>query len=139
MNVDAGTHQKTAHWNVLIIDDDAFVAAVMAEMLRNLGVAQVTICANGKEAGVNLMANRVAPDLVLCDLHMPGKDGFQVMEELAATGFRGGVLLVSGQQNHVLHSASIMARFHRLNFIGALEKPVTPEQLRNALTQLKKD
>ena len=45
---------------------------------------------------------------------MPGKDGFQMMAALAGAGYRGALIIVSGQDSKVLRSASPVAPLRRL-------------------------
>ncbi len=136
MNAENEMQAKPSTWRVLIVDDESFVASVLGEMMSGLGAAEVLYSANGKEAIQFLASCKTMPELILCDLHMPGKDGFQLMEELARRQYQGGLVLVSGQQNHVLHSASVMARFHQLNILGVLEKPASVEQLREVVEKM---
>lgn len=117
----------------LVVDDDKFMQAVLGDMLRELGISQVSTAANGT-AGMDVIDRAAGhPDLVLCDLNMPGNDGFQFMEQLAARAFTGSVILVSGMTPRVMKSAALMARFHRLNILGTLGKPVSKADLSTAL------
>jgi hypothetical protein len=67
---------------------------------------------------------------------MPVSDGFQLMEELAVKGFIGGVILFSGMDDRILKSATLMAQFHRLQFLATLKKPVEKAALQAALAKL---
>ena len=128
-NIYIGTHKVK---QALLVDDDPFMQTVISDLLRELGVAQISCASSGSSgiAAYDRAAQR--PDLVLCDLNMPGGDGFQFMEQLAARGFGGGVVLVSGMDARTLHSASLMARFHRLNILATLTKPVDERALAEA-------
>lgn len=137
MKSESSSSNSSVQLRVLIVDDDAFVSAVMADMMKTLGATEVLQSANGKDALQFFSSNKVAPELVLCDLAMPGNDGFQLMEELGKKDFNGGVVLISGQKNHVLHSATLMARFHGLNILDSLEKPVSLQQLRSVIEKLR--
>jgi len=64
---------------VLLIEDDPAVRAGLARGLRRAGYACLE-AASG-EAGLE-MARARAPDLVLTDLQIPGKDGLVVLREL---------------------------------------------------------
>ena len=121
---------------VLLVDDDSFMRVVMCEMLRDLGIGQITEAASGSAAVDMLQRLKPAPDLVVCDLNMPGGDGFDFMQQLGAAGFEGGVLLVSGMDARTRNSASLMARFHRLNILATLPKPVDAAAMGAALAKL---
>ena len=61
---------------ILVIDDDLHVREMVAAALEMVGFHVVT--AEDGEAGLNL-ALKLLPDLVLCDIDMPKKDGFKVL------------------------------------------------------------
>jgi CheY-like chemotaxis protein len=119
----------------LVIDDDKFMQVVLGDLLRDLGVAHVATAGNGK-AGMDAIAAGQAPDVILCDLNMPGSDGFEFMEALSGKGYDGGVILVSGMDARTLNSASLMAQFHSLNILATLKKPVEESALSAALAKL---
>ena len=66
---------------ILCIEDDAETAALIAEDLQERGYV-VNIAVDGHE-GLNAILTS-SPDLVLCDINIPGMDGFEVMESLTA-------------------------------------------------------
>ncbi len=120
----------------LLVDDDKFMLVVVSDLLREMGVSAITTAAGGTDGLAAMRRMALPPDVILCDLSMPQGDGFQFMEELAASAFGGGVILISGLDSRVLNSAALMARFHRLNILDTLGKPVDAEALRRALAKL---
>jgi signal transduction histidine kinase len=66
---------------VLIIDDEADLAATFALCLDDYGYRALTAidAAMGWE-----MAHTYLPDLILCDIEMPGKDGRHLLQEMRA-------------------------------------------------------
>src|SRR5580698_11448916 len=66
---------------VLIIDDDPHLAAVMALGLETQGYK--AMCAPNGFVGLE-MASTHMPDVILCDVDMPGKDGRLLLKELRA-------------------------------------------------------
>ncbi|MGD2088050.1 MAG: response regulator [Candidatus Aminicenantes bacterium] len=67
---------------ILIIDDEAVNRAILEDYLSNFGY-EIYMASNGSE-GVDMLA-KTAPDLVLLDIKMPDKDGFQTLEEIKRT------------------------------------------------------
>ena len=65
---------------VLIVDDQPANLALLDEMLRGAGYENVHTCADARQ--VVATYQRLRPDLVLLDLHMPHLDGVAVMEAL---------------------------------------------------------
>jgi DNA-binding NarL/FixJ family response regulator len=64
---------------ILCIEDDAETAALIAEDLQERGYV-VNIATDG-HSGLSAIL-KTGPDLVLCDINMPGMTGFEVMERL---------------------------------------------------------
>lgn len=67
---------------ILIIDDEAVNRAILEDFLSNLDYETFT-AKNGDE-GVEMLAKTI-PDLVIMDINMPGKDGFQTLEEIKSS------------------------------------------------------
>jgi DNA-binding NarL/FixJ family response regulator len=65
---------------ILCIEDDSETATLIAEDLEERGYF-VTIAADG-HAGLSAIL-KTGPDIVLCDINMPGMTGFEVLECLA--------------------------------------------------------
>jgi len=119
--------------SVLVVDDDPFMLELLRDMLNDLGVRDVRVARGGDEAARSLQNPGSHPDAVICDLNMPGKDGFLLMEELATRQFKGRVVVVSGMDARTLNSAALMGRFHRLQVAATLSKPVQSTALAAAL------
>lgn len=66
---------------ILIVEDNALLRDNIGEILEIEGY-QVVYAANGQE-GVDV-ATEEKPDLIISDVNMPKKDGFQMLEELRA-------------------------------------------------------
>jgi len=66
---------------ILIIDDQADSRRMLQEALDEAGKYRVITAENAQE-GISLIARR-RPNLIILDLRMPEKDGFDVLEELS--------------------------------------------------------
>jgi PAS domain S-box-containing protein len=97
---------------VLIIEDDPAVRVGLARGLRRAGYACLE-AASG-EAGLSLARDR-APDLVLTDIQVPGRDGLTVLREFRADPKLADVpaIVVTGHaaQNQKDAIASLQAQF----------------------------
>jgi DNA-binding NarL/FixJ family response regulator len=71
----------TAAKRILCIEDDAETAELIAEDLQERGYI-VNIAPDG-HSGLSAIL-KTDPDLVLCDINMPGMNGFELMERLIA-------------------------------------------------------
>lgn len=67
---------------------------------------------------------------------MPDMDGIEFIRQLAHLGYRGVLVLVSGEDERILQSAERLARAHRLRVAGTLFKPVASDQLHRLLQGL---
>lgn len=113
--------------HILLVDDDDFMVDLIGDMLHDLGVKRVTSASDGSR-GLAALAG-ASPDIVICDINMPNTDGFQMMEMMAKERSGCGFILVSGLDSRFMNSAALMARFHHLNILGTLQKPVEREAL----------
>ncbi len=73
--------------NILLIDDNAETRENFAEILEIDGY-KVTVAPNGQQA-LCIMAG-ARPDLIVCDIQMPGMDGFELKQKLDALQEQNG-------------------------------------------------
>jgi CheY-like chemotaxis protein len=64
---------------ILVVDDNPGIAALMSQLLAMRGYEVVT-AADAQQAEVEV--RRQAPDLILSDVKMPGKSGYELCREL---------------------------------------------------------
>lgn len=68
--------------NILIylVEDDSFISNMYQTKLRNAGYA-IEVATDG-EAAYNRLQQDPVPDLVLLDVVLPKKDGFEILEDV---------------------------------------------------------
>ena len=71
--------QRLDKLRVVVVDDHKEVRSVLSGFLSDLG-ASVRECANADDARETILG--LHPDLVLSDIAMPGKDGFELLREI---------------------------------------------------------
>lgn len=120
---------------IMVVDDDDTTLKQISALLLSLGVGKVTTAPSG-EVALTLMDECKSPDLLFCDLQMPGMDGIEFLRYVSQRHYQGGVVLVSGSDKKVLRTVSGLAHEHQLNILGALEKPVTANSLLSVIQQL---
>ncbi len=64
---------------ILILDDDPIIVAFLTSLLRDSGYA--VVAAQDGSTGLDL-ARAERPDLILTDLVMPYRDGYEILREL---------------------------------------------------------
>jgi EAL domain-containing protein (putative c-di-GMP-specific phosphodiesterase class I) len=117
----------------LIIDDDAFARSLLSRQLSRLGVADISCFERAQDALAALQAHSCNDCLILCDLQMPEMDGIELIRQLGQLGYGGGLALISGEDKRILQTAERLAGAHALNVLGALQKPVAHDRLRDLL------
>lgn len=79
--------------HVLIIDDDGAVRDMLALYMRSRGY-RVSTAVGGEDGLTRCRIDK--PDLVMCDLRMPGMDGLAVLAEISANCPELPVIIISG-------------------------------------------
>jgi PAS domain S-box-containing protein len=126
----------SGHGTLLVIDDDPVVLQQMSAMLAGLGVKEVLTASNGPDALRLLSERNGSVEALVCDLNMPAMDGIELIRLFGRTGYRGGLILMSGADEKVLSTVGKLADLQGLRVLGQVQKPVTPEQMTGLLSRL---
>ncbi len=113
--------------SVLIVDDHPVVRQGLRALLEvqdGIEVAGET----GDGDGALALAAREAPDVILLDLRLPGRDGIAVLGELKASGSAARVLVLTSATEPAAASAAL-----RAGAAGVLYKDVDPDALVRAI------
>lgn len=121
--------------NMLIVDDDPLALKILTRQLASIGYQSVTACERVSDAKAMLDDGLPTVDLVFCDLQMPDVDGVEFVRHLAHIGFDGALVVVSGEDGRILHTAERLAQAHQIPVLGAFPKPVTVQQLRDVMVR----
>lgn len=118
---------------VLVIEDNQANAQLMDYLLRSYGFR--TLMAGDGEAGVAI-ALQQPPDLVLCDIQLPGIDGFEVARQLRGAEALQGVPLVA------LTALAMIGDEERIlsrGFDGYVSKPIDPQHFVGSIRRYLQD
>jgi two-component system, cell cycle sensor histidine kinase and response regulator CckA len=80
---------------ILVVEDDPQLGSVLRRLLHE-GGHQVRLATNASEA--EAMAIAVRPDVLVCDVGLPGARGSALAGALCARGAAGGTVLISGRE-----------------------------------------
>jgi CheY-like chemotaxis protein len=107
---------------VLLLDDDAFMLELLADMIGGFGPHEVIRETDGRRALIELRLR--PPELLICDLSMPVMDGIDFLRLAAAQQYAGCVVLLSGVDGAVLKTAARLAEAQGLAILDACAKPL---------------
>jgi len=116
---------------IYIIDDEQQTADMLGEFVQLMGY-QSNIYTRASQFFEDEKSS-VDDGILILDLNMPEMDGIEVMRQLAETGHTLPLILVSGYDSGVLHSAEQLAKAHSLDIIATLSKPLQFKALQNVV------
>ncbi|MBC3272213.1 EAL domain-containing response regulator [Pseudomonas sp. SWRI81] len=120
--------------SLLIVEDHPFQHLYLQNLFNELGLFDLEFAKDGEEA-LRRLKNREF-DLVLTDLLMPGMDGVQFIQGLAAQTSRPALAIMSAASRRMLMGASLVASNLQVKVIGLISKPVNSAALRCLIEQL---
>lgn len=119
---------------VLILEDQPFQRGFLASLFNALpGIYSDTA---GDGADALAMCQWRNYDLVVTDLMMPGVDGIQFIQSLAAQEQKPALVLVSSASERMMASARLMAESLGLTVLTVLQKPISPGDVADVMELL---
>jgi EAL domain-containing protein (putative c-di-GMP-specific phosphodiesterase class I) len=122
---------------VLVIDDQSHVRTWVREILKRMGITEVTEVADGRDALAAVTQPGECFDLILCDLRMPGQDGIETIRAFAALGLESAIAIMSVEEERVIETAGMLAELQGLRMLGTIPKPLTAEKLQPILARMR--
>jgi two-component system LytT family response regulator len=109
----------------IIIDDERLARQELKNLLSaHRDVEVIAECADATQAAEKI--NELKPDIIFCDIQMPGKSGLELAEEISATV---DVVFITAYDEHAIKA-------FELNAFDYLLKPVQPERLAETIKKL---
>jgi len=121
-----------ADCTVMVVEDHEFQRRTTLQILANLGAGGLLEAADGERA-LALLGAQPRPDIVVCDLDMPGMDGVEFLRHVSELRAGTAIVIASGLDDAVLRSAEATARGYGLEVLGAIRKPLTARRLLQAV------
>ena len=115
---------------VLVVDDEQPARQELNYQLERIAAVEVA-----GQAGDGLEAlaliDALQPDLVLLDIQMPGRNGFDVARDLLAREVDTRIVFVTAYDEHAIDAFEV-------NAVDYLLKPVEPERLERAIERARR-
>ena len=121
--------------HIMIVDDEPSILVLTRRHLEKMGYSNITPCQSGQLALRIYQENTNSLDIIICDLNMPEMNGVEFLRHLSEGGYRGGIVLLSGEDKRILEVAKELARARDLNVLGYISKPFKRESLELLLSQ----
>jgi CheY-like chemotaxis protein len=116
--------------HVLVVDDDQDSRQIIGTTLRAFD-ALVTTAASAQSAYRRL--SEVTPDVIVCDLAMPERDGVAFARDVRATpGFSSTPMLAVTAYDHRFP----LPELQRAGFTAVMRKPIDPPHLASVVAAL---
>lgn len=129
-----GPAGEFADYSVVVVEDHDFQRRTVVQLLRKLGVGRVADAPNGVEA-LQILKSGPVPDIIVCDIDMPGMDGIEFVASVAENNLACSIVIASGLDAKVLRAVESIGESHGLHVLAALEKPLTARRLGDVLRQ----
>ena len=135
---DTELQERMSCFRVLVIDDSMINLKVLARMLNKIKVQHCETALSGSEALEYLKPIRnnpdLTPNLILCDLQMPGMDGYELMGHLREMNICSSPIVMACSADW---SSETESKCHDVGFDGLLRKPITVTYLKEFLGKTK--
>lgn len=114
--------------NIVIVDDSRLARKELAGLLSEQSRHEIVGEAADVQSALEIV-NRLKPDLLLLDIHLPDGSGFDLLEKAEHTP---KVIFTTAYEQHAL-------RAFEVNALDYLLKPITAERLFQALEKIDSD
>jgi two-component system chemotaxis response regulator CheY len=116
-------------FSALVVDDSAFMRAVIKDILAGMGIPRIYEAKDGAEA-VEIFS-RYSPDLITLDIIMPGEDGLKTLERILGMDHDAKIIMVSSvDQQRTLDDAL------KLGAKDYVTKPFAPELVTSVVSRV---
>ena len=122
-----------AHLSVLVVEDHPFQRRTALALLRGLGVGTLADAPDGNAALELLADSELAPDVIVCDIDMPGMDGVEFIRRVAERGLASAIAIASALDRRLLNAVQSVSEGYGLQVLGSVEKPLTARRLSELL------
>lgn len=99
---------QTPMISTIVVDDESLARKRINRLLKKVdGIEVVGTCKNGEEAVEQIIKER--PSLIFLDIQMPGKDGFEVIQEIEKEYYYPSIIFVTAYDEYALKAFEVHA------------------------------
>lgn len=109
----------------IIVDDERLARKELRNLLSEFPNVEIIEECDNAESAITLV-DELKPDVVFLDIHMPGKDGFGVLEEL---DYMPHVIFITAYDEYAIKAFEV-------NALDYILKPIQPERLKEAISKV---
>lgn len=112
-------------FKALVVDDEQLARKAIISLIKDFPEIEIA----GEAEDVNQAAELIAgqqPDLLFLDIQMPGKSGFDLLNEV---DYQGKVIFITAYDEYAL-------RAFEINALDYLMKPISPDRFKLAIERL---
>jgi two-component system LytT family response regulator len=110
----------------IIVDDERLARNELRSLLAEFPEIEIIEECDSAESAI-IAVDKLKPDVVFLDIHMPGKDGFGVLEEL---DYMPHVIFVTAYDEYAIKAFDV-------NALDYLLKPIETDRLKSAIEKVK--
>jgi two-component system, LytTR family, response regulator len=112
----------------IIVDDERLARNELKNLLAEFPDIEIIEECNDANAAI-VAVDKLKPDVVFLDIHMPGKDGFGVLEEL---DFMPHIIFVTAYDEYAIKAFDV-------NALDYLLKPIEQDRLKAAIEKVRSE
>lgn len=116
---------------IYIIEDDISIISVLEDIIEQNALGSICGDTDGEPADLHHIL-ALAPDLILVDLLMPGKDGIQVTRELKEAGCHAKFIMLSQ-----VSDKDMIAKAYTAGIEFFIQKPINLIEVRQVITNVR--
>jgi two-component system LytT family response regulator len=109
----------------LVVDDEPLARKAIISLIGDYPSIEVVGEAGNADQAARMIEEQ-QPELLFLDIQMPGKTGFDLLNEVS---FQGNVIFITAYDEYAL-------RAFEINALDYLMKPISPERLKKAIERL---
>ncbi len=110
----------------IIVDDERLARNELKSLLSEFPEIEIVEECDSAQSAIEAV-DKLKPDVVFLDIHMPGKDGFGVLEEL---DFMPHVVFITAYDEYAIKAFEV-------NALDYLLKPIENDRLKSAIEKVK--